>query len=57
MPSLRIADLTEPERAHLSALSRQELEELAWHFRELARSRADRLGEFSTASSLPPPGE
>jgi hypothetical protein len=55
MPHSSIPDLTDPERSQLSALSRQELEELAWQFHELAHSLADRLGEGSTTS--PPSGE
>jgi hypothetical protein len=57
MPSSKIPDPTEPEPADLSALSRQELEELAWHFHELARSFVDRLGEDFTTSPLPPSSE
>jgi hypothetical protein len=57
MPHPIIPDLTERERAHLSALSRQELEDLTWHFHELARSLADRLDEDSTISSPPPSSE
>ena len=54
MPRLRIPELTEFERADLSGLPRQELEDLAWRFRELARTLANRLGEDSTTSSRPP---
>src|SRR5512135_3619521 len=54
MPRLNIADLTDYERADLSALPRPALEDLAWQFRELARSLANRLGEDSTTSSRPP---
>ena len=35
-------------------MSRKELEELAWRWRELARSLANRAGEDSTTSSRPP---
>ena len=35
MPRLSIPELTDPERADLSVLPRQELEDLAWLFREL----------------------
>jgi transposase len=54
MPRLRIPEFTEFERADLSGLPRQELEDLAWRFRELARTLANRLGEDSTTSSRPP---
>ena len=54
MPRLRVPELTEFERADLSGLPRQELEDLAWRFRELARTLANRLGEDSTTSSRPP---
>src|SRR3954465_10190759 len=54
MPRLRIPELTEFERAALSGLPRQELEDLAWRFRELARTLANRLSEDSTTSSRPP---
>ena len=42
------------ERADLSVLPRKELEDLAWLFREVARTLANRLGEDSTTSSRPP---
>ncbi len=42
------------ERTDLASMSRQELEELAWRWRELARSLANRAGEDSTTSSRPP---
>src|SRR3954454_21059714 len=42
MPRLRIPEFTEFERADLSGLPRQELEDLAWRFRELARTLANR---------------
>jgi hypothetical protein len=51
---LRIPELTRYERADLSDLPRVELEDLAWRFRELLRSLANRLGEDSTTSSRPP---
>jgi hypothetical protein len=54
MPRLNLQELTDCERADLAALSRKELEELAWRFHELARSLANRLGEDSTNSSRPP---
>src|SRR4051812_50108579 len=54
MPRLRIPELTEFERADLSGLPRQELEDLAWRFRELARALANRVGGDSTTSSPPP---
>src|SRR3954463_15673848 len=54
MPRLRIPELTEFERADLSGLPRQELEDLAWRFRELARTLAHRLSEASTPSPRPP---
>jgi hypothetical protein len=57
MPHSSIPDLTDPERAYFSALSRLELEDLAWQFHELAHSLSDRLGEVSTTSSPPPSGE
>jgi IS1 family transposase len=46
--------MTQYERADLADLSRKELEDLAWRFRELARTLANRLGEDSTTSSRPP---
>src|SRR4051812_50208028 len=54
MPRLRIPELTEFERADLSGLPRQELEDLAWRFPELARALANRVSEDSTTSSRPP---
>jgi hypothetical protein len=51
---LRILELTQYERADLSDLPRIELEDLAWRFRELLRSLANRLGEDSMTSSRPP---
>jgi len=54
MPRLNLQELTDCERADLAALSRKELEDLAWRFHELARSLANRLGEDSTNSSRPP---
>src|ERR1035437_9187434 len=54
MPRLSIPELSQYERADLSVLARQELEDLAWRFREVARTLANRLGEDSTTSSRPP---
>ena len=54
MPRLSIPELTQYERADLSVLPRKELEDLAWLFREVARTLANRLGEDSTTSSRPP---
>jgi len=54
MPRLSIPELTQYDRADLSDLPRKELEDLAWRFRELLRSLANRLGEDSTTSSRPP---
>jgi hypothetical protein len=54
MPRLSIPELTQYERADLSVLPRKELEDLAWRFREIARTLANRLGEDSTTSSRPP---
>lgn len=42
------------ERKHLRALSREELEELAWRLAELSRSLTNRLEQDSTNSSRPP---
>ena len=47
-------DLNDIKRTDLAALSRKELEDLAWRLHELARSLANRLGEDSTTSSRPP---
>jgi transposase len=47
-------DLNDMERTDLAAMSREELEELAWRLHELARSLANRAGEDSTTSSRPP---
>ena len=54
MPRLSIPELSQYERADLSVLPRKELEDLAWLFREVARTLANRLGEDSTTSSRPP---
>src|SRR3954467_15939352 len=54
MARLSIPELSQYERANLSDLPRAELEDLAWRFRELARTLANRLGEDSTTSSRPP---
>ena len=45
MPRLSIPQLSQYERADLSVLPRKELEDLAWLFREVARTLANRLGE------------
>jgi transposase len=47
-------DLNDMERTDLAAMSREELEELAWRLHELARSLANRAVEDSTTSSRPP---
>ncbi len=54
MPRLSIPELTQYQRADLAALPRDELEDVAWGFHELARRLANRLGEDSTTSSRPP---
>ena len=54
MPHRTIPDLNDIERTDLASMSRKELEELAWRWRELARSLANRAGEDSTTSSRPP---
>lgn len=54
MARLSIPELSQYERADLSDLPRAELEDLAWRFRELARTLANRLCEDSTTSSRPP---
>jgi transposase len=54
MARLSIPELTQYDRADLAALPRGELEDLAWRFRELARTLANRLGEDSASSSRPP---
>jgi transposase len=54
VPRLSIPELTQYERADISVLPRKELEDLAWRFRELACTLANRLGEDSTTSSRPP---
>ena len=54
MPRLYLPELSQYERGDLSDLSRRELEDLAWRFREIARGLANRLGEDSTTSSRPP---
>jgi len=40
VPRRNIPDLNDIERTDLASMSRQELEELAWRWRELARSLA-----------------
>ena len=47
-------DLIDIERTDLSAMPRDQLEDLAWRQREALRSLANRLGEDSTTSSRPP---
>jgi hypothetical protein len=54
MPCPSLAELKDIKRSDLAAMSRDELEELAWQWRELARSLANRLGEDSRTSSRPP---
>jgi IS1 family transposase len=54
VPRRNIPDLNDIERTDLASMSRQELEELAWRWRELARSLANRAGEDSKTSSRPP---
>ena len=54
MPRRFDPDLNDMERTDLAAMSREELEELAWRLHELARSLANRAGEDSTTSSRPP---
>jgi hypothetical protein len=54
MPCPSLAELNDIKRSDLAALSRDELEEQAWRWRNLARSLANRLGEDSTTSSRPP---
>jgi hypothetical protein len=50
MARLSIPELSQYERADLSDLPWAELEDLAWRFRELARTLANRLSEDSTTS-------
>jgi transposase len=47
-------DLKDIKRTDLAAMSREELEELAWRLHELARLLANRAGEDSSTSSRPP---
>jgi transposase len=47
-------DLNDIKRTDLAVISREELEDLAWRWHELARSLANRAGEDSTTSSRPP---
>ncbi|HKM82821.1 MAG TPA: transposase, partial [Candidatus Acidoferrum sp.] len=42
------------DRTDLAAMSREELEDLAWRLHELARALANRAGEDSRTSSRPP---
>jgi hypothetical protein len=53
-PRRHISELCNIDRDDLASMSRKELEELAWQWRELARSLANRAGEDSTTSSRPP---
>jgi transposase len=46
--------LKDIERTDLAAMSREELEELAWRLHGLARALANRVGEDSRTSSRPP---
>jgi transposase len=54
VPRRNIPDLNDIDRSDLASMSRKELEELAWRWRELARSLANRAGEDSKTSSRPP---
>jgi IS1 family transposase len=54
VPRRNIPDLNDIERTDLASMSRTELEELAWRWRELARSLSNRAGEDSRTSSRPP---
>jgi transposase len=46
--------LNDIKRTDLASMSREELEELAWRWREMARSLANRAVEDSSTSSRPP---
>ena len=54
MPRRFVPDLNDIKRTDLAVISREELEDLAWRWHELARSLANRAGEDSTTSSRPP---
>ena len=54
MPRRFAPDLNDIKRTDLATMSREELEELAWRWRELARSLANSAGEDSSTSSRPP---
>ena len=54
MPRRFAPDLNDIKRTDLAAMSREELEELAWRLHELARLLANRAGENSSTSSRPP---
>jgi transposase len=47
-------ELNDIKRADLASMSREELEDLAWRFRDLARSIANRADQDSSTSSRPP---
>jgi hypothetical protein len=47
-------DLNDIKRSDLATMPREELEEQAWRWHELARELANREGEDSTTSSRPP---
>ena len=54
MPPRFDPDLIPSNRTELSAMSHEELEDLAWRQAEALRSLANRLREDSTTSSRPP---
>ncbi len=54
MPRRFAPELNDIKRTDLASMSREELEELAWRWREMARSLANRAGEDSSTSSRPP---
>ncbi len=54
MPPRFAPDLKDIDRTDLAAMSREELEDLAWRLHELARALANRAGEDSRTSSRPP---
>jgi len=54
VPRSTVPDLNDIKRTDLSAMSRDELENLTWRLHELARSLANRVGDDSTTSSRPP---
>jgi len=47
-------ELNDIKRTDLASMSRGELEDLAWRWREMARSLANGAGEDSSTSSRPP---